>query len=86
VKGLESAMEEGNLFRKTMKLTAILLGASVLWVGSVALGSVLAVSRALPEPDGITKPATPAPKPASSDGPSRSGAPKEDPPARRRNG
>ncbi len=79
-------MEESNLFRKTMKITLVLLGASVLWVGSVTLGSVLVISRALPEPDGVTKPATPAPKPASSDGPSRSGAPKDDPPARRRNG
>ncbi|MCS6901650.1 MAG: hypothetical protein RMJ98_18595 [Myxococcales bacterium] len=79
-------MQEENLFRKTMKLTTLLLMASVLWVGLVTLGSVLAVSRALPEQDGLTKPATPAPKPASSDGPSRSGPSKEDPPTRRRNG
>jgi hypothetical protein len=78
--------EESDLFRKTMKLTLALLGASVLWVGTVSLGSVLVVSRVLPVPEGVTKPATPAPKPASSDGPSRSGAPQEDPPTRRRNG
>lgn len=78
--------EESNLFRKTMKITLVLLGASILWVGTVTLGSVLVVSRVLPEPGGITKPTTPAPKPASSDAPSRPGGPQEDPPSRRRNG
>lgn len=82
-------MDEDNLFRKTLKLTAVLLGATVVWVGGVSLVSVLAVSTALPSP-GVTTPATPGPKPASSDGPSRSGPPsgptKEDPPTKRRNG
>lgn len=79
-------MEESNVVRRTLKLTAMLLGVSVLWVGSVTLGSVLAVSAALPSPGGVTTPATPAPKPASSDGPSRSGPVGEDPPTKRRNG
>jgi len=79
-------MEDGDLFRKTMKLTVVLLGASALWVSGVTLTSVLVVARALPEPAGITTPATPAPKPASSDGPSRSGPPRDDPPSKRRNG
>lgn len=79
-------MEETTLFRKTMKITLMLLAASALWVGTVTLGSVLVVSRALPAQTEVTMPATPGPKPASSDGPSRSGPPKDDPPTKRRNG
>ena len=80
-------MEDTSLFRQTMKLTAFLLGVSVLWVGTVTLSSVLVVTRVLPEAaPTVTTPATPGPKPASSDGPTRSGPAREDPPARRRNG
>ncbi|RYE83066.1 MAG: hypothetical protein EOO75_19815 [Myxococcales bacterium] len=67
-------MEDTSLFRQTMKLTAFLLGVSVLWVGTVTLSSVLVVTRVLPEAaPTVTTPATPGPKPASSDGPTRAG-------------
>ena len=75
-------MEDSSLFRQTMKLTAFLLGVSVLWVGTVTLSSVLVVTHVLPDSgsSSVTTPATPGPKPASSDGPARSGPAREDPP------
>ena len=81
-------MDDTSIFRQTMKLTAFLLGVSVLWVGTVTLSSVLVVTHVLPDSgsSSVTTPATPGPKPASSDGPARSGPAREDPPGRRRNG
>ncbi len=78
-----------GLWKKTFVVTALLLGASTLWVGGVCLASVLAVGAALPSPaEAPSKPGGPstgAPKPAGSgEGPAK---PADEPAAvKRRNG
>ncbi|HEU4404879.1 MAG TPA: hypothetical protein VFS43_06265 [Polyangiaceae bacterium] len=78
------------MWKKTFAVTALLLGASTLWVGGVCLASVLVVGAALPAgADGPKSapaaPATGAPKPAGSgEGPSK--APADEAPSKRRNG
>lgn len=79
-----------GLWKKTFVVTALLLGASTLWVGGVCLASVLAVGAALPADAEGAKPAPAgagAPKPASSEkgAPSPRG-PAEESPGKRRNG
>jgi hypothetical protein len=71
-----------------MMTAGLLLGLSFAFVGTLSLGSVLVVSWVLPDSPGsaVTRPATPEPKPASSDAPSRSLPAREDISTKKRNG
>jgi hypothetical protein len=79
-----------GLWKKTFVVTALLLGASTLWVGGVCLASVLAVGSVLPAGAEAPKPATPstgAPKPGgSSEGPQKPPGLGEENQGKRRNG
>lgn len=76
--------DDTPLLKKTLKITAILLGISVIWVGGVAVAGLVAVRVAVPA---ATTPATPAPNPASSPASPRSpSSPDSDPPQKRRTG
>ena len=80
--------DDQSLFRKTCVWTAALLGASIVWVSVLSGASLLVVWKALPDASttGATNPATPTPKPASSEPPSRGSPAREDAPTKRRNG
>ena len=76
--------DDSQLLKQTLKITAILLGISVVWVGAVATVGLVSARAASPAP---TSPATPASNPASSPASPRSISPADaDPPHKRRTG
>lgn len=77
-----------GLWKKTFVVTALLLGASTLWVGGVCLASVLVVGAALPTGAEGAKPApaTPATGAPKAPGEAPQKAPPDEATSKRRNG